>query len=177
MAEKPAAPLLRRSTQEVEAASRNSVTAAELQPGQHRFTAAGVDPNQASKVYHKPDSAKKDTSYGTSVNDTPIFLQCLKTDAATGKCQQNRTNQISHVTLSCLYRDEADGQVYRVVHKSMQNFATKEMERMVCGGHRLERQNSDFPDYRPVQVDAQGNGLYLNPNNVIAILPANTNLQ
>lgn len=169
----PAAPLVYRSTTEVEAATRNSVTADELKPGQHRFTALGVDSDQSSKHYHQPDSVQEDNQHaGLSLKDGAPFQQCLATNEATGKCKQSKSNQISHVTLSCLYRDEADGQTYRVVHKSMEHYYTHAMDRMVCGGHELKRGEGEFASYMPSQVDAAGNQLYLNPANVIAILPA-----
>lgn len=159
-------------TSQVEAATRNSVTADELGPQDRRFTALGVDSNQGSKWYHQPGTLEVDNNHtGRRVHEGDVFRECVRQNRDETACSTAKPNQISYTPLSCLYQDEADGQVYRVVHKSLEHRYTRAMDRMVCGGHQLNYNSQDMT-YTPSQTNQAGETLYLNPNNILSILPS-----
>ena len=160
------------TTAQVEEATRNSVTADELGPGDRRFTALGVDSNQASKWYHHPGSLEVDDNHtGRRTPEGDPIRECTNLRRDGSGCNTAKPNQISYTPLSCLYRDEADGEIYRVIHKSLQHNYTQAMHRNVCGGHELNYSSAQMT-YTPSQTNAEGQQLYLNPNNILAILPA-----
>lgn len=131
-----------------------------------------MDPNQASKLYHDPITLGLDEEHaGRTVDDSDPFRQCGTTNADGNSCNNTKTNRVMHSVLSCLYQDEADGQVYRVVHRSMQHNYTNMMQRNVCGGHTLVYDASQMT-YAPQQVNAAGEQLYVNPTTILEVRPA-----
>lgn len=170
----------------LEQETKNSVTAAELKPDQPRFTALGVDSTQMSKLYHG-------TSAPFAFVDSPELSQkddiqhCRKDVKVTigpdGKEQKIcvggfRNATVKAVNLSCLYRNEKDGQVYRVLQSSkffeapFHKGGTPNMQQKVCGGHVLESANEGgFSTWSPKQKDKAGNTLYLNPEHIIKATP------
>jgi hypothetical protein len=159
------------TTAQVQAATRNTLTASELPAGARRFTAHGVDTNQSSKRYHDPVTLEVDEQHsGKKANVGGTFGECtsLRSDGTT--CNTAKQNQISYTPLSCVYRDEADGQLYRVTHKSLEHRYTRPMDRMVCGGHELRYNVQEMAHY-PSQTTPGGETLYLNPANIIEVQP------
>ncbi|MHB2018771.1 MAG: hypothetical protein ACYCW6_17620 [Candidatus Xenobia bacterium] len=149
------------TTAQVQQQILNTVTADQLAPGAPRYTARGVDPQQSSKQYQSDPMAP--------IPDGKMFWQCM-TLTPDGVCHSGRPNEIRHVLLSCLYRNEVDGKLYRVLQRSTYDMTTPLMQRMVCGGHRLVYDSSSLT-YMPVQTDAQGRSLYLNPDHVVHAEP------
>ena len=99
------------------------------------------------------------------------FRYCVSQHATNLTCTSAITNQLSYTLLSCQYKT-AQGKVETILHRSMDHQYTPAMHRSVCGGHRLEADKSNgFTEWKPTQISSDGAPLYLNPNNIIAVLP------
>lgn len=183
-----------RSPNEIRQATANSVTADQLKPGQPRFQAG--EPNQMSKHYYQPEietAIRQAQQSGTltpeklaelmarhqSPNGGPLvrsgnsFRYCISQNPDTLACNAVISNQLAYRILSCQYKGE-DGKLATVIHRSAEHQYTHSMQRSVCGGHRLEPdRSSGFTEWKPVQVSPEGAPLYLNPANIIAVLPDN----
>jgi hypothetical protein len=144
------------TTRELEAKVSGSLTADQLPPGSPRFTAAKFDPVQASKLYPEGQVAHLMTGG---------IKECTDTDWA-GECQKTRDNLILYKHISCKYRNEETGEKVRILQRSPFHMRTPEMEKSVCGGHRLVK---DEWGYQPVQTDSQGQTLYLNPSYIVKV--------
>lgn len=136
-------------------ATAKSVTADYLPPGAPRLTARGVDPNQTTKQY--PDGQK-----GWSL--TEPYKECTA-NAPDGTCTETRWSGIQYTNLSCVYQDEATGEMVRVMHRSTSNKNTDAMNKSVCAGHRLVKDSNDM--WGPVQTNSAGETLYVNPMHII----------
>ncbi len=170
----------------LEKETKNSVTAAELKPDQPRFTAMGVDSSQMTKLYHG-------SSQPFAFVESPEIAQkedvqhCRKDVKATigpdGKEQKIcvggfKNATVKAVNLSCVYKNENDGKLYRVLQSSkffeapFHKGGTPAMQQKVCGGHVLESKNEGgFSTWSPKQVDKAGSQLYLNPEHIIKATP------
>ncbi len=151
---------------ELDAASRNTVSGAELKPGDLRFTAHGVDSGQASKQYHQSGSLTVLDDGAQISNSTDSFTMCANINKGGENCAGGFPNKIQHSTLSCIYRNEADGGLYRVVHQSHHHYQTNAMQKNVCGGHELR---SSDGAWMPYQTGTDGSPLYLNPANILQV--------
>lgn len=146
---------------EVEAMTRTSVTADQLKPGEPRLTAQGVDAYQGTKTY--PEGADTWHIYSSG------FKECTDMDYF-GNCQKVDDNFLFYKHVECTYRDEASGEKVRVLQRSPAHMRTKEMDKYVCGGHRLEH-DPEWNTYTPKQTDFYGQTLYLNPAHIVEITP------
>ncbi len=137
--------------------AKRSVTAEFLAPGAPRLHAGRVDPNQFSKKY--PDG---------NLNHllSEPFKECTQF-APDGACVKAEWNSIQYRNLSCVYENEATGETVRVLHRSVSDNSTSQMDLGVCAGHRLVKQ--DKWTVQPMQTDSQGNKLYVNPLHVISM--------
>lgn len=151
---------------ELDAATKNSLTSAELQPGDARFTAEGVDAGQASKQYHDPSTLAVLEDGEVLANSTGTFSMCANQSANGEKCASAFSNQVKHSTLSCVYRNEADGNLYRVVHRSQHHYQTQAMQKNVCGGHQLRTKDGAWTPY---QSDVDSQPYYVNPANILQV--------
>ena len=135
------------------------LTADQLPEGAPRLTARGVDPNQSSKVY-------LEAGKGHMLSEP--FKECTQF-ASDGSCTEAKWDIVQYVNLSCVYKDESTGELMRVLHRSTSTNETKPMDRSVCAGHRLIKENKW--SYQPLQTDPAGNTLYLNPLHIIKMEP------
>ena len=149
------------SSRDVEILSRNSVTADQLAPDAPHLTALGVDSYQGTKTY--PEGA--DSFHML----TGGFKECTDMSSE-GQCREVKDNFIGYKHLSCTYKDEATGEKVRVLQRSTVHMRTPEMDKYVCGGHRLEH-DAEWNTYSPKQTDKMGNPLYLNPANIVEMTP------
>lgn len=134
-------------------AFNKSVTAEFLGPGSPRLTAARLDPNQSSKLYPE----------GQAIHQlTEPFKECTKSNPD-GSCAEAKWESVSYKNISCLYENEATGETVRVLHRSTHTSKTDAMNRGVCAGHILKKGPGKWPQWDPVQHDAQGRKLYVNP--------------
>lgn len=131
------------------------LTADSIGAGAPKLTAYGVDPNQGTKQY--PEGQ-------VSWTLTEPFKECTA-KSSEGTCLETRWESISYKNISCTYRNENTGELVRVLHRSTANSDTSRMDRSVCAGHRLVKDSNGF--YGPVQTDARGNKLYVNPLNIV----------
>jgi hypothetical protein len=155
--------------EQVDLATRNSVTAEQIPEGQPHFTAWDVDPNQSSKWYHNPETLAQVNGYGGQTRtEGERFRMCTRF-TTTGNCASALMNQVSYSVLSCIYYKQEDGQFYRVTHKSYQHQQTHAMQRNVCGGHELRREGGEFATWAPSQVTKDGDQLFLNPANILRV--------
>lgn len=171
---------------QLERDTKNTVTAAELQPDQPRFTAQNVDQNQMSKLYHGR-SAPFAFVDSPEIAQTEQIQHCRKdVQTAIGKDGTEQKQcvggfkqaQVKATTLSCVYRNEGDGKFYRVLQNSkyfeapFHKGGTPMMQQKVCGGHVLTPVNEGgFTTWTPRQTDKDGNTLYLNPAHIIEARP------
>jgi hypothetical protein len=177
---------------QIREATANSLTEQQIPAGKPHYRAA--EPNQTSKRYYQPEIegaiqqarqtgtltpaklAQLMTQYqsqngGTTVRQGTSFRYCVSQHATNLTCNAAITNQLSYTLLSCQYKN-AQGKVETVLHRSMDHQYTPAMQRSVCGGHRLEAdKSSGFTEWKPTQLSPDGAPLYLNPNNIIAVLP------
>lgn len=171
----------------------NSVTRDQIPAGQPAYQAA--DAQQSGKRYYHPDLEKEISQAreagtltaqslaelmsryesrdgGRNVPQGTSFRYCVSMNASKSTCSAALSNQISYKLLSCQYKN-LEGKIETVLHRSYEHQYTHNMQRGVCGGNRLESQMVDgFTQWGPVQVNAEGSPLYLNPGNIIATLPA-----
>ena len=171
----------------------NSVTQDQLQAGQPAYQAA--ESQQSSKRYYRPELEQEIQQAqaagtltparlaelmqryeykdgGPNINQGTSFRYCVSMSPSSLKCNAALNNQISYKLLSCQYKN-AEGKLETVIHRSYQHQYTNNMQRGVCGGHRLESKMVDgFSQWGPVQVSPEGAPLYLNPANIIATLPS-----
>ena len=158
-----------KTLEQVQLATRNSLTADQIPSGQPHFTAWDVDSMQATKIYHNPDTlAPTDGSSAQLRPEGERFQMCTRF-APSGACSTALSNQISYSVLSCVYYKHQDGQFYRVTHRSYQHQQTHAMQRNVCGGHELRREAGEFASYVPQQTTRDGDQLFLNPANILKI--------
>jgi hypothetical protein len=111
---------------QLERETKNTVTAAELQPDQPRFTAQNVDKNQMTKLYHGRSTPFAFVD-SPQMAQTEQIQHCRK-DVATvtgkdgseeKKCVGGfRQAQVKATNLSCVYKNEGDGKFYRVLQIS-----------------------------------------------------------
>ena len=155
---------------EIEAQTQNTVTALEIADGQPHFTAYEVDSSQSTKLYHDPQTLALDkgNNVGRTVKLGDPLRQCGSISPDGLKCNNAKPNQISYSVLSCVYRKEEDGLLYRVTQRSLQHNYTRAMARNVCGGHQLDYNNAQMT-YEPHQVNKEGDQLFLNPANILKI--------
>lgn len=149
---------------EVEAAVRNTVTADDLTSEDFRFTAKGVDDSQLSKEYHEPDTLETRQEGHKTIKHKNRSMMCAK--EKNDKCRSKFPVETQHSVLSCVYRNEADGQLYRVVQRSESYSQTKAMKRNVCGGHDLRITDGVWT---PHQESKDGDTLYVNPDNIVQV--------
>ena len=171
----------------------NSLTQDQIPAGQPAYQAA--DAQQSGKRYYHPDLEKEISQAREAGTLTPqslaelmsryesrdggrnapqgtSFRYCVSMNASKSTCTAALTNQISYKLLSCQYKN-VEGKIETVLHRSYEHQYTHNMQRGVCGGNRLESKMVDgFSQWGPVQVNAEGAPLYLNPGNIIASLPA-----
>lgn len=158
-----------KTLEQVQLATRNSLTAEQIPSGQPHFTAWDVDSMQSTKIYHNPDTlARTDGHSPETRTEGGRFQMCTKF-APSGACSTALSNQISYSVLSCVYYKHQDGQFYRVTHRSYQHQQTHSMQRNVCGGHELRREAGEFASYLPQQTTRDGDQLFLNPANILKI--------
>lgn len=131
------------------------LTAEQLPPGAPRLTARRVDKNQSSKRY--PDGGK-----GHLLSEP--FKECTQF-APDGTCAKAEWNSIQYINLSCLYENEATGELVRVLHRSTMSNGTSAMDRSVCAGHRLVQESKW--SIQPHQTDSSGKTLYVNPLHIV----------
>jgi len=154
---------------QVQLATRNSLTAEQIPSGQPHFTAWDVDSTQSTKIYHNPNTlAPTDGHSPETKTDGPTFQMC-KSFGPSGACVTALSNQLSYSVLSCVYYKHEDGQFYRVTHRSYQHQHTHAMQRNVCGGHELRREAGEFASYAPQQTTRDGDQLFLNPANILKV--------
>ena len=170
----------------------NSLTQEQIPAGMAAYRAAD---QQSSKRYYRPELEKEigrareagtltpqvlaelmsqheSRDGGSNVSLGTSFRYCVAMNASNSTCSASLSNQISYKLLSCQYKN-AEGKIDTVLHRSYEHQYTHNMQRGVCGGHRLESSMVDgFSQWGPVQVSADGVPLYLNPGNIIATLPA-----
>ena len=143
--------------------------------GSPRFTAAGVDKNQGSKIYFDSDMQEVGFGYGTM--KTGDFM--TRPTRMKGRGSGIR-DEISQYHLSCVYRlEEAatidgvklDAGVYRLITmEPASRVATPSMQRGVCPGHSLKPSGSGISgDYVPTQQSKEGENLHVNPSDIVQI--------
>lgn len=153
------------------------LTAAQLPEGAPRFTSAGGDTSQMSKVYIDATMGEADFGEMALKHGNHLTRPTRMRGQGAGI-----SDQIGQHHLSCIYRLESDavvggvqlkgGQLYRVTVMDPHSRAvTRDMDRAVCPSNRLVRP-ADAPtpwDIAVVQTNDQGDTLYVNPADILQV--------
>ncbi len=147
----------------------------ELAEDSPKFTALGVDDNQATKIYL--DANLEEVGWGKGTSNYGDFFTRPTRMNGNGSGIRDRIIQYH---LSCVYRLEEDtvfhgvelpAGLYRVVTmEPASQVATPHMQHGVCPGHRLKPSGSRIPgDYVPTQTLENGEAAYLNRMDILQI--------
>ncbi|MCA9795262.1 MAG: hypothetical protein KC910_25810 [Candidatus Eremiobacteraeota bacterium] len=148
------------------------LTAAQLPEGAPRFTSAGADTSQMSKVYI--DAQMREAQFGDMALKHGAHL--TRPTRMNGR-GSGISDQIGQHHLSCIYRLESDavvggvqlkgGQLYRVTVMDPHSRAvTRPMDRAVCPSNRLL---ATAMDVSVLQSNEQGDTLYVNPADILQV--------